>query len=307
MNQYRENLGRLLGIVGTFAGIWVFAKNPSFPTPDKIVIFMAFVFMIFRQAMAMLVRFGPFVFILLAYESFRALADQLNSHVNYALAPHVDKFLFGDLPTVYLQNWLWHGGVRWYDFVLYMPYMLHFVLPISLGILVWKTREKHYWRVVNTYLVSAFAAFFTFLLFPAAPPWLASQNHFIEPIHRISSDVWFSLGIKNFPSFYNQITPNPVAAIPSLHAAWSVIFCIFIFKLFGKRWGLASLLYPVAIFFGTVYMGEHYLFDVMVGALYAAGAYWLTPRLMKLTAQGLRRSRRALLAVRSRAHPDSVK
>ena len=300
VTKYREKLGQLLGIAGAIAAIWLFVKSPSFPTPDKIIIFMLFVFMSFRQALAMLVRFGPFVLILLAYDSFRSVADQLNSHVDYSLAPSADRLLFGGLPTVYFQNWLWGGTVRWYDFVLYIPYMLHFVLPIGLGIMVWKTRAKHYWRVVNTYLVSAFMAFFTFLIFPSAPPWLAAQNHIIQPIQRISSDVWFSLGIKDFPSFYNEITPNIVAAVPSLHTTWSALFSIFVFKMFGWRWGALSLLYPTAIFFGTVYMGEHYMFDVIVGVAYGVVAYWLTPRFMRLAARPLQLGLRTLLTLRSR-------
>ncbi len=242
---------------------------------------MVFIFMIFAQALAMLVRFGPFVLVLLAYESFRSVADQLNTHVNYTLAPHFDNVIFGNLPTIYLQNWLWRGHVRWYDFALYIPYMLHFVIPILLGILIWKTKAKLYWRVVSTYLVSAFMAFFTFLLFPAAPPWLASDGHYIAHISRISSDVWFALGIKNFPSFYNEITPNSVAAIPSLHAAWATLLVIFVFKFYGRRWGALSLLYPFAIFIGTIYQGEHYAFDVIAGAGYAVAAYKITPYLMK--------------------------
>lgn len=229
----------------------------------------------------MLLRFGPFVLVLLAYESFRSVADQLNTHVNYSLAPRIDELTFGNLPTVYLQNWLWHGQVSWYDYALYLPYTLHFVLPIALGVLVWKTRAKEYWRVVSTYSLVAFMAFVTYLALPAAPPWLASQNHYIAPITRISSDVWSHLGLKDFPSFYNQITPNTVAAIPSLHTAWAVLLSIFIFRLFGRRWGLLSLLYPFAIMFGTIYQGEHYAFDAFAGAAYGAVAYLVTPYLMR--------------------------
>lgn len=281
VHNYKQKLGQLIGVAGTIAAIVVFARNPSFPTPDKLVVFMTLVFMIFKQAVVMLLRFGPFVLVLLAYDSFRSVADQLNTHVNYSLAPHVDKFLFGNLPTVYLQNWLWHGSVRWYDIALYLPYLLHFILPIALGVLVWKKREKHYWQVINTYCLTAFMAFVTYLALPAAPPWLASQNHYIAPITRISSDVWTHLGFKNFPSLYNQITPNTVAAIPSLHTAWATILSIFVFKLFGRRWGALSLLYPFAIIFGTIYEGEHYAFDVMAGIAYAVFAYWATPRLMR--------------------------
>lgn len=234
----------------------------------------------FNQALALLKHLVPFVGLLLLYESFRSVADRLNSHVNYSLAPHFDKFVFGGLPTKILQNWLWHGRVQWYDFIFYLAYMAHFILPMGLAILVWKTREKEYWRVITTYLTVAFAAFVTFFLFPAAPPWLAAQNHYIEPIRRVSSDVWAALGLHNFPSFYNHIAANPVAAVPSLHAAWATLLVLFVARLYGRRWAAVALIYPFLIFVGTVYQGEHYGFDVFCGVAYAVAGYLLTPYLI---------------------------
>jgi membrane-associated phospholipid phosphatase len=280
IEQYGE---RAVGVAGTIVCLVVFFKNPSFPTPDKLLVFLLFVFMIFNQALAMLKHLLPFVAVLLAYESFRGVADKLNSHVNYTLAPHIDKLLFGNLPTVYLQDWLWRGHVRWYDFAFYLAYMLHFIIPIGLAILVWKTREKQYWRVVHTYIFTAFAAFLTFLLLPAAPPWMASQLHYIQPITRISTSVWFALGLKDFPSVYNHISPNPVAAIPSLHAAWATLLIIFVYKLYGKKWALLACIYPFLIYIGTIYEGEHYAFDVITGIIYAVAAYLATPYVMKKT------------------------
>lgn len=281
MRKIKGRAGQIIGILGTLASIWLFIRSPSFPTPDKLIIFLIFLFMIFHQTIAMAKHMLPFVAVILMYESFRGLADNLNSHVNYSLAPHADKLLFGNLPTVYLQDWLWRGHTQWYDVVLYIPYLLFFALPFGLAILIWKTREQYYWRAVTMYSLVFFAAFLTFLIFPAAPPWLAAQNQVIEPITRISSHVWSSLGINDFPSVYNAISPNSVAAIPSLHAAASTLFSILIFKLYGRRWGSLSLLYPFAIFVGTVYQGEHYFFDVIVGVVYAVVAYALTPQLMK--------------------------
>lgn len=273
---------QVVGLVGTVACLVAVVAMPSFPTPDKITIFLIFVFMIFGQAIRMLKRLLPFVVLMFVYESFRGIADQLNSHVDYSFAPHVDKLLFGDLPTVYLQNWLWHGHVQWYDFALYIPYLLFFIAPIGLALLVWKTKDSHYWRVVSSYMVLFFSAFLTYLFFPAAPPWLASDNHYIAHITRISSDVWYSLGIRDFPSLYNHIAANPVAAVPSLHAGASTLLSIFIFKLYGKKWGALSLLYPLSIYLGVVYEGEHYAFDVILGIVYAILAYLLTPHLMRL-------------------------
>jgi hypothetical protein len=234
------------------------------------------------QAREMLKRLGPFVALILVYESFRGIVPRLNNNVHYALAPHIDRLIFGGLPTKIMQDWLWHGHTSWYDILLYIPYLFFFVIPIGLALLVWKTREKYYWQVINTYLIVFFAAFLTFLLYPAAPPWLAAQNHYIEPITRISSSVWNTLGIRDFPSVYNHIAANPVAAIPSLHAACATLLTIFVFKLYGRKWGFASASYPLLLYIGVVYEGEHYVFDVLCGIAYALAGYLVTPALMRL-------------------------
>ncbi len=281
MNKHYSVYIKIVGLIGSLACLAIFIHRPSFPTPDKLFIFAIFGFMIFGQAWQFFKRLFPFVAVILVYESFRSFADKLNTHVDYLLSPHIDNLIFRNLPTVYLQSWLWKGHTSWYDYALYIPYLLHFVLPLGLAILVWKTREKDYWRVISTYLVVAFGAFVTFFLFPTAPPWLASQNHYIQPITRISSNVWAGLGLHDFPSVYNHISPNPVAAIPSLHAAWAALLAIFVYKLYGRRWGLVATIYPLLIFFGTIYEAEHYAFDVFAGIAYALAGYWITPYIFR--------------------------
>lgn len=268
---------QIVGVLGTATLLSIFIASPSFPTPDKIFILLCFVFMIFGRGLALLKRLAPFVVLLLVYELFRGIADGLNTRVEYQWMIDADRWLFGGtLPTTTLQNWLWNGQVQWYDFFLYAFYILHFVLPVALALLVWKYREKFYWKYVTSFVVVCFLGFFTFVAFPAAPPWMASDEAKIEPITRISSDVWFAMGIRDFPSFYSKISPNPVAAVPSLHAAFATLFTIWIFKLFRWRWGALSLIYPLSIYFGTVYQGEHYAIDEIIGAGYAFFAYFLT-------------------------------
>ena len=278
----KRRLFQLVGILGVVVCLVLFIRTPSFPTPDKLVIFLTFVFMIFGQAWELLKRFVPFAGLLVVYEAFRGLVPHLNSHVNYLWMPGVDRWLgFGELPTVALQRWWWHGSVQWYDFAFYIFYMLHFVLPFALAVVIWKLRDKHYWRYVGTYILVSFAGFVTFLTFPAAPPWMASEKGLIEPIVRISSDVWAALGIHDFPSVYNKVSPNPVAAVPSLHAAYATLFALFVITLFKGRWRYLSLIYPIMIYVGTVYQGEHYLIDEILGALYAIAAFWTVPYIIR--------------------------
>lgn len=262
--------------------IILFVHDPSFPTPDKLLVFLVFVFMIFHQAKEMLKRFLPFVAILLVYEMFRGIVPHLNHRVEYMWMPHIDRLMFGGtLPTTTLQNWWWHGHAMWYDFLFYLTYMMHFVFPIALALIVWKFRPAKYWQVVVSYLAASFSGFMVFLLFPAAPPWMASNMALIEPIRRISSDVWWSLGIHNFPSVYNQISPNPVAAVPSLHAAYATLFALFITTLFKSPFRLLVWIYPLLIYVGTVYMGEHYAIDEILGALLAVAVFFASPWLAR--------------------------
>ena len=263
-----------MGFIGTVICCFIFVQTPSWPTPDKLIIFLAFVFMIFRQAKAMLQRLGPFVLLLLVYESFRGFAHHVNTHVNYLWMPSVDRALFGILPTSWLQQHWWHGTVQWYDFAFYIFYMLHFILPLGLALMVWKLRDRFYWQYVANYVSLSFAGFLTYLAFPAAPPWMASDKGLIEPITRVSSSVWYSLGIHDFPSVYNKIAPNPVAAVPSLHAGYATLFVLNIYRLFGPRWAAAASIYPVMIYLGTVYQGEHYVIDAILGALYAVTVFF---------------------------------
>ncbi len=278
----RFDLSRIVGALGTIVFVVVFIRTPSFPTPDKLLVFLTLVFMAYGQARELLKRFVPFVALLLVYESFRGLVPHLNSHVNYMFMPAADKLLFfGHLPTTLLQNVLWHGYVQWYDFVFYGAYTLHFVLPFALAVLIWKTREKQYWRFITALLLVSFAGFLTFLVFPAAPPWLASDKGMIEPIARVSSSVWAAFGIHDFPSVYNKISPNPVAAVPSLHAAYSMLFALVITRLYKTNWRWLAWIYPALIWIGTTYMGEHYAIDIIFGIAYAVAAYWAAPYVLK--------------------------
>lgn len=282
MQVPKLKLSQWVGIVGTAIVIIIFIREPSWPTPDKILILATFVCLIFRQAKDMLKHFLPFVILLLAYESFRGLVPHLNTQVNYLWMPGVDRAMFGgELPTVWLQEHLWHGSVQWYDFMLYLTYMLHFVLPFALAFVIWKMYESKYWTYVTAFLIVSFAGFLTYWAFPAAPPWMASDLGYIEHIDRVSSSVWAALGIHDFPSLYNKISPNPVAAVPSLHAAYATLFAMFVITIFKSRWRYLSLIYPAFIYFGTVYQGEHYLIDEILGGLYAVAAFFAAPYVVK--------------------------
>lgn len=267
----------------------------AFWTPDIIFVALLGFFIIMGDGKRFAYYFLPFIFLLLSYDKLRSLAPYLNSHVHYTEMIRFDRWLFGGtVPTQSLQHWLFPvGQVHWYDFAFYLLYMLHFVVPIVLAVIIWRYQPKYYWRFVISLLVLSYLGFITYVLFPAAPPWLASEEGILQPpIAHISTSIWEALNVGSFSTFYKQLSPNLVAAVPSLHSAYPFLFALIIRKIWGNTWFYVSMLYPITIWFAVVYLGEHYVFDVLAGIAYAALSYWLAPHVVRM----LRKAKAKLLS-----------
>jgi membrane-associated phospholipid phosphatase len=65
---------------------------------------------------------------------------------------------------------------------------------------------------------------------------------------------------------------NPVAAMPSLHAAYPTYIALYGVYIWGKK-SLPVFILPAAISLAAVYLGHHYVIDILAGALYAAVAF----------------------------------
>jgi len=249
----------------------------SFLTLDLIFLLTLPAFFLYGKGIEYFKRFFPFVAIVLVYDSLRSIVPLLVHNIHFQEMIAFDKWIGGgQVPTVTLQHWLYHGQLHWFDYYFYLSYMLHFVAPYVIGLLIWRYRPHGYWRFITALLVLSYAGFITYLLFPAAPPWMASDRGLIDHITKISTAVWFGWGIHSFPTLYSHLNPNETAAMPSLHAAYPLLDLLFINRLFGRKIAAAFAIYPLSVFFGVVYLGEHYVIDVIVGALYALVAFYGT-------------------------------
>ena len=70
-----------------------------------------------------------------------------------------------------------------------------------------------------------------------------------------------------------------VAAFPSLHAAYVTLFSIFMFKL-GRKYGFASLPIAGGVYFSIIYLGQHFLVDLLGGIAYAGISVYAVERMM---------------------------
>lgn len=275
---YRNKTSFLLRLLVLSIVFIIVVSQRIFWTPDTLFIVLLVVFTAFGQARGFIIRFFPLVLLITLYDLFRGIADDLNRNVHFTEMIEFDRWMFfGKLPTVVLQEWWWHGVVRWYDFYFYFLYTMHFVSPVLLAVVIWKKADKHYWQYMWALVGLSFAAFVTYVLYPAAPPWMASIEGYIEePMRRVSSDIWWAMGINDFDKLYDQLPANPVAAIPSLHSAYPLLISLFTTGLFGMKRFWWIYIYPISMWVGVVYIGEHYVIDVILGAMYATLAYFLS-------------------------------
>ena len=173
----------------------------------------------------------PFALILSAYDLLRGHADNLlfSAHVRPQL--RLEEILFfGSVPTVWLQERLWDGAgnLHWYDYAACVVYLSYFVATYLVAGFLWFSARSLFRRYVAMVLVLALMGFATYALFPAAPPWLASHYGELDPTTRSIAVIWREIPVVHVNTFFEEGSryANPVAAVPSLHAAYTLLITL---------------------------------------------------------------------------------
>jgi membrane-associated phospholipid phosphatase len=218
----------------------------------------------------------PLGAILFAYDFLRGSADEL-------LAAHVlpqlraDELLFaGTVPTVWLQERLWDAGaIDWFDYAMWVVYLTHFFGTLTVAACLWLFARRLFRPYAAMVSLLAALGFVTYALFPAVPPWLASNQGHLESTDRIVRFVSADAPVDFFGAVWEHGAryANDVAAVPSLHAAYALLIALFFWSRSGGVLRVALAGYALAMGFALVYTAEHYVSDVLAGWLYAAAAF----------------------------------
>lgn len=248
--------------------------------PSRYVFVLLLASLLIKRTRTFILDWLPFLFILLSYDFLRGLADNLGQRVHFLELIDWEKGLFGQIPTITLQNMFYQPSkASWLDYFATIFYFLHFALPLSFGFILWLYNRGYFRRFVTGILLLSYAAWLTFLIFPAAPPWMASQQGYISELHKILDVTLQAFPDKwNLPSVYHQFNPNPVAAMPSLHGAYPFLILLFALKFFKLK-AFWFLPYVLLTWFSLVYLGEHYVVDIIAGVIYAIVFYFVALRL----------------------------
>ena len=235
----------------------------SFPSINFLVFLFVFVLGLHRYYRFFLLDFAPVVLILLVYESLRAFADNLSpSQIHVADIIAIERALFhGQIPAAVLQRFLpWETPFGHVLLIMSLAfYSSHFVLPFILSLWLWSRHPRSFFPFVTGIVLLSLAGFLTYLLFPSAPPWWATYFGYLRGAQAVRSTP---------PPGLMLSVPNPVAAMPSLHMAYPFFQALFVTSLLGKR-GLWIWGFPLGVGFATLYLGHHYVVDLLAGIGYA--------------------------------------
>jgi hypothetical protein len=244
--------------------------------PDEFFILVLVVSILLGRAKTFLWDWLPLVFLLVGYDYVRGLVPLVNDHVHLQPMIDFDRFVFGSVPTIALQaRYYTPDAAHWYDYAAVSLYLIHFIVPLGVAFLFWLQDRKIFREYAAGILILSYLAYLTYLVFPAAPPWLAAQAGLLPNVYKILNETFLQFREPiNLPTIYARLGVNLVAAVPSLHAAYPLLTALFVWEKVPKLWPLLAM-YVFSVWIAVVYLGEHYVFDVFTGVIYAVAAYGL--------------------------------
>jgi hypothetical protein len=225
-----------------------------------------------REIAQLVIDWLPVVAVLAAYDLTRGAADTFGIGVHLHPMIDFDRALFGEVPTIWLQEQLYHPhAVHWWDVAFTLVYTSYFIVPFALAGWLWARDRPAFQGFVRRLVTLSLAGLATYIAFPAAPPWMAGEMGLIGEVHRTTARGWEVLGVGTASLFSKgQGAANLVAAVPSLHSAITTLVALFLWgRVRRRRLRPLLLLYPLAMALTLMATGEHYFFDIALGWLYA--------------------------------------
>ncbi|HXF32503.1 MAG TPA: phosphatase PAP2 family protein [Solirubrobacterales bacterium] len=177
------------------------------------------------------------------------------------------KIGFGRLPGARLQNLLeGRRGTKALDRFLTVTHWLWFFEPYTVLAWILVRHPERFPRAARQMAAVFDAGAVGYWAVPTAPPWWSSEQGLTkEPVRRIMVEVGEPLWGRYWGPLYAALGGNPWAAMPSLHFATSVAAATSLAEASPEE-GAVGWGYALTLGFGLVYLGEHYVTDLLAGA-----------------------------------------
>jgi membrane-associated phospholipid phosphatase len=233
--------------------------------------------LVLGQTARFLRELSPFLLILLAYEALEGLAGTV------WVAPVVQIVGPRGLSS---QSWVTMIQTTFYSpFLTQLTtvfYSLHFLLIVVSAVVLWYSNKFLYNSYMSSLVICSYVSLIFYVLFPTAPPWYNGVATNLLQTSTTSSSQGL---VPSLIQFGEMIESDKLAAFPSLHAAYAVLFCYFTMKV-KRIYGLASVPIMIGVLFSTIYLGQHYLVDIVAGAGVAIASTFIARRLVVASVTG---------------------
>jgi membrane-associated phospholipid phosphatase len=210
--------------------------------------------------------------------------DALRARVRVDYPVRIDRVLgLGRLPSLRLQDaFATPGRVRGPEQVLVWAHWIWFLVPHStVGYMLMRRPERFPRAAAMTYAVYDLGLVAYWVL-PTAPPWYASQQGRLRDrkelaLRRMMVEHGEAFWKDGWAPLYSVLGGNPLAAMPSLHFATSLMAARLLAEV-GPVHGAIGWSYALTLGFALVYLGEHYVVDLVAGAALTQGVRRIGPR-----------------------------
>ncbi|HWG09009.1 MAG TPA: phosphatase PAP2 family protein [Solirubrobacteraceae bacterium] len=245
-----------------------------------------------------------------AYKSPHDDPDAQEQKTRFRYPIVADRVLgLGELPTVRLQRALARNGPdgpewRALDRVLVWTHWAWFTVPHGTVAYILLRHPARFPRAAAmTYAVFNIGASIYWVL-PTAPPWYAAEGAYaldgvpavsrapgavaavrgLEPseaaegaaVRRMMVEYGEHFWRDGWGPLYSVLGGNPLAAMPSLHFATSLMAALLLAEV-GPVAGALGFAYAFTLGFALVYLGEHYVVDLLAGAALTGAVRRLAP------------------------------
>jgi membrane-associated phospholipid phosphatase len=181
------------------------------------------------------------------------------------------------VPSARLQRRLGTPGrVKRHDVVLSWLHWSWFFVPHGSVVYVLARRPERFGRAAAMMAATFDTGVGVYWLVPTAPPWWASQHGHLEPVRRLMVETGSEFWGDVWQRLYDSLGRNPFAAMPSLHFGTSAMAAHVLGEV-GRTEAVLAWTYTVALGFALVYLGEHYVVDLLAGLALAEAVRLATP------------------------------
>ena len=198
--------------------------------------------------------------------------EKLRARLRTRYPIRTDKLIgAGRLPNARLQQALaGRPGVGVVNKLLTWTHWLWFIEPyLSLTLILVRHNER-FPRSARQMAAVFDLGCAVYFAVPTAPPWWSSEQGLTgEEVRRIMVEVGEPTWGRAWERMYDALGGNPWAAMPSLHFATSLAAALSLAEA-GKVEGAVGWGYAGTLGFALVYLGEHYVTDLIAGAALVA-------------------------------------